>query len=87
LKKQDLQGLRDKLEKEYAWPALYVFKFIVPSDKVEEVKALFPEHDVELKKSSKGNYQGCTAKVMANHADHVIDIYLKASTIEGIISL
>ena len=80
-------SLREKLEQHYAWPALYIFKFIVPKGKEEEVKRIFPNHDVKEKTSKNGNYTSLTIQMMAPSSDSVIEVYLKTSTIEGLIAL
>jgi hypothetical protein len=64
-----------------------MFKFIVPKGKVEEVKKLFPLHTTREKSSSEGNYTSITIEIMAPSSDAVIEMYLKASYIEGLIAL
>ncbi len=85
--KESIESFRNQLETEYEWPALYTFKFIVPQDKIEEVRALFKNHDVSERKSSKGSYISLTSRIMAESSDHIIDIYVAANNIEGIIAL
>ena len=90
MKSQDqksIQSFKEKLEQEYSWPAIYTFKFIVPRDKKTDVTKLFLNHEVLEKQSSKGNYISITIKTMAISSDFIIDYYIKASTIEGVISL
>ncbi len=82
-----IDSFREKLENEYNWPALYTFKFIVPQSNAGEIKALFENHEVIEKPSSKGNYISVTSRVMAQSSDYIIDIYIKASKVEGVISL
>ena len=84
---ESIESFREKLDKEYDWPALYTFKFIVPKERTPEVKKLFQNHDVIEKVSSNGNYVSITSKVMAQSSDYIIDVYLKANKVEGIISL
>lgn len=84
---QWIQNFREKLDQHYSWPSLYVFKFIVPKGKEAEVKNLFPNHTATEKPSSRGNYTSVTVQIMAPSSDVVIDIYVKASTIEGIVAL
>ncbi|QCK13442.1 DUF493 family protein [Mangrovivirga cuniculi] len=86
-KELDIKKFKDQLDASYQWPALYKYKFIVPSDKVDEVKALFPKTEVITKPSKKGNYVSITADIMTPSSDDIINVYLKASEIEGIISL
>lgn len=82
-----IASFREKLDKEYEWPSLYTFKFIVPKDKAGEIRSLFQNHDIIEKPSSKGNYISLTSKVMAQSSDKIIEFYLEASKVEGVISL
>lgn len=87
-KSEDQEKFRELLDEEYTWPAMYTFKFIVPADKEDEVRSLFPEQaEVITKPSSKGKYTSLTSQCSMNNADEIIDIYEKAAEIEGIISL
>lgn len=84
---QWINSFREKLDQHHSWPSLYVFKFIVPSGKEEEVKKLFPLHTTTEKPSKQGNYISITVQMMMPSSDSVIDIYQKASLIEGIVAL
>ncbi len=84
---ESIHSFKDKLDKEYQWPSLYTFKFIVPKGQEEQIKGIFHQHDVIEKTSSKGNYISTTIKIMAPSSDTVIDYYLAASKIEGVIAL
>jgi hypothetical protein len=81
------ESLRKKLDQYYSWPSLYTFKFIVPADKVEDVKKLFPLHESTEKKSNKGNYISVTFNMMMPGSDAVIAVYEQVSVIEGILAL
>jgi hypothetical protein len=81
------ESLREKLDQHYTWPALYTFKFIVPKDKVEEVKSLFPMHESTEKNSKNGNYISVTLKMMMPGSEAVIDVYQRAAGIGGLIAL
>ena len=81
------QEFREKLNATHQWPSLYMFKFIVPSDKVQDVKNVFPKHKAEEKPSSKGKYVSVTIQMMASSADEIIEKYEATSQIEGILSL
>ena len=85
--KDSIDSFRRQLENEYEWPSLYTFKFIVPKEKIQEIRELFAMHDVSERESSKGAYISLTSRVMAESSDHIIDIYVKANEIEGIIAL
>ena len=82
-----IAGFREKLEQHYSWPALYIFKFIVPTGREQEVKDLFPNHTVTEKISRNGNYISLTAQMMAPSSDAVIAVYVSAAQIEGIVAL
>ncbi len=82
-----INSFRIKLDQHHRWPSLYIFKFIVPKGKEQEVKNLFPLHSITEKASREGNYTSITIQIMAPSSDVVIDIYQKASSIEGLIAL
>lgn len=82
--------LRNKLNAQNSWPQIYMFKFIVPSDnhKIALVESLFDDGaEIKMQPSSKGKYTSLTARVVMLDAEQVIEIYKRASTIDGIISL
>lgn len=81
------ESFKEKLDQHYQWPAAYVFKFIVPSAKVKEVRELFPLHPVTEKLSANGKYTSVTFELTMPSADAVILVYESATTIEGLIAL
>lgn len=82
-----INSFREKLEQHYRWPSLYMFKFIVPKGKEDEIKKLFPLHTTNEKSSREGNYTSVTIQIMAPSSEAVIEIYQKAAVIEGLIAL
>jgi putative lipoic acid-binding regulatory protein len=82
-----IDSFREKLDQYHTWPSIYVFKFIVPTGKEDEVKQLFPFHPAVEKLSKQGKYTSVTVEMMMPSADAVLDIYMKASKIEDIIAL
>ena len=83
-----LNSFRDKLDKFYAWPSLYTFKFIVPSGRQGDLRKLFPLHTTATEKSSEtGKYVSLTYQMMMPSSESVIEVYKKASVIEGIVAL
>ncbi|MEO5600250.1 MAG: DUF493 family protein [Cyclobacteriaceae bacterium] len=82
-----LKSFREKLDQHYAWPSLYMFKFIVPAGKEEDVKRLFPKHTSSEKHSKEGKYTSVTVQMMMPSSDAVVNVYEQASAIEGIIAL
>mgnify|MGYP000860393041 CR=1 FL=1 len=85
--KEWLESFREKLDQHYAWPSLYVFKFIVPKGKEDELKSFFPAHEVAERSSAQGNYTSLTIQMMCPSGESVIDVYQRVSGIEGIIAL
>jgi hypothetical protein len=82
-----IKAFAEKLDKFYAWPSLYTFKFIVKAGQEDELRKLFPLHTDNSKPSKNGNYISITFQMMMPSAQAVIDVYNKASVIEGIIAL
>ncbi len=86
---QKYNGLREKLQ-DTKFPSLYMFKFIILNDinliaQVEKL-ALDPK-SIKSVVSKNGKYISITIKEYKNSIDEIIDIYIKAEEIEGIISL
>ena len=73
------------------WPAEYLFKFIVPTDKekIQKVEDAFNCLGAVIKttKSKTGKFTSISIDVQMNSAQEIIDKYLAVSAIEGIISL
>lgn len=86
-KKFDLTAFKEQLDAHSGFPSLYMFKFIVPIGKEQEVANLLPNNEVIFKKSKRGNYVSATIKAMMPSSEAIVAIYKKASEIEGIISL
>lgn len=80
------QSLREKLEV-LEWPTIYMFKFIVPIEKKEEIITLFDGREITSRLSKTGKYFSVTSNVFLENVDQVISIYKEASDIEGIIAL
>ena len=87
LSDEQLQKLKELLEDQHSWPTSYLFKFIVPVEKLDDVKGLFPGYDVSLRESKGGKFVALSVIVKATSADVVIAIYQQASEIEGLMSL
>ena len=85
------QKLKKQLEEGFEWPSLYMFKFIIPADneKMALIQGLFNsnESQINVRTSRNGNYLSVTAKEMMMSPEKVIDRYVEAEQIEGLISL
>ncbi len=82
--------LRQRLDQVHEWPSVYMFKFIFEPDKerLERITALFPP-EVELlrKYSTGGRYLSITVREVMMSAEDVVQRYVKASDIDGVIVL
>jgi hypothetical protein len=83
----DKKNFKEKLEGEHVFPCLYLFKFIVPTAKQEELLNILPKGDISSKKSKGEKYISISVKSMVKSSDEIIAVYEKAYQIEGIISL
>lgn len=83
--------LREQLLDDTDWPANYLYKFIVPTDKekIEGINKIFDNMGavIDSKKSKKGTYTSISVMVHLSGPDEVIEKYIEVSTIEGVISL
>jgi len=81
----------DQLLESQVWPGIYLFKFIVKaeSEHLQTLKSFFENSRPKFseKQSSKKTFTSLSVKVKMETPDHVIQIYKKASTLEGIITL
>lgn len=87
VKDQLYDSLKEKLDQQYSWPMLYMFKFIVPEANQEQVVDMFKKHELSTRKSKNGNYVSLTAQIFMRSSQEVIDVYKKVSSIEGLIAL
>lgn len=82
-----LKTLQVRLDDVFIWPCLYVFKFIVGKGQLGEVTALFSGVEVTVRDSKHGKYVGVTVELSMESSAAVIEIYRRASLIEGLIAL
>jgi len=84
------KNLREKLENEFDFPLIYMFKFIVPSDnqKIAQVSQLFDENiDISIRESKNGKFTSLSIKTVMISSLEIIKIYKEAAKIEGLMSL
>ncbi len=85
---QSSDDVKRLLNEHYKWPTVFEFKFIVPAEKGESLKALLPECvKVETRPSSAGKYHAFTYHIPVASADEVLEIYSRVKAIEGVIAL
>jgi putative lipoic acid-binding regulatory protein len=85
------ERLKVELDMSNTWPAMYLFKFIVPSigDNIERVENAFNCMGAVIKttKSKTGKFTSISIDVQMKDAQEIIDKYIEVSVIEGIVSL
>jgi uncharacterized protein len=82
------RSFRERLDGYYDWPCAYVFKFIAPRERLEQVLALFDEQvEVSTRDSKRGNYVSVTAEVVMRDSEGVVAVYRRAGEIEGVMPL
>ena len=83
--------LKNELDLSNTWPAIYLFKFIVPSENenVLQVQKAFDAMGAVIKttKSKTGKFTSISVNVSMNSADAIIEKYKELATIKGIVSL
>ena len=85
------ERLKVELDLSNTWPAIYLYKFIVPTDKenILRVEEAFDCMGAVIKttKSKTGKFTSISVDVMMKDSQEIIDKYIEVSTIKGIISL
>lgn len=87
---EELEKFKQTLIVSMTFPSVYMFKFIVSSEhrNIALVENLFDsETEIHTKESGGGKYISITAKQVVINVEEIIDVYQKASTINGIIFL
>jgi putative lipoic acid-binding regulatory protein len=89
--KEFYERLKVELDLSTTWPAVYLYKFIVPSenDNILRVEEAFDCMGAVIKttKSKTGKFTSISVDVMMKDSQEIIDKYIEVSTINGIISL
>jgi len=57
-----VEAFKEKLENEYSYPVVYIFKFIVPLEKKSELESILPDGEKSFRQSSKNKYTSLTLK-------------------------
>ena len=88
---QFYKKLKKKLKKDTVFPSKYLFKFIVPADenKIIQIEDMFNFKGAVITKTSSktGKFVSVSILVVMKNADEIIQIYMEAEKVEGIISL
>ncbi|TIH12177.1 DUF493 domain-containing protein [Marinifilum sp. JC120] len=84
---KSIEQFKATLDEHHTWPCDYTFKFIVPSKSLDELKSMIDGFPYTERDSKTGKYTSVTVCIHANSSDVILNIYEKAATIEGLISL
>ncbi len=79
--------LKHVLDNHEEFPLKYCFKFIVKAEQIDALTALFEDQEVEIRDSKNGNYKSCTFTLVMEDSDSIVEMYKRASEIEGLITL
>jgi putative lipoic acid-binding regulatory protein len=82
-----LLRLQAKLDEFYTFPCGYVFKFIAPMARVDELAQLLRGKPFTTRFSKNAKYVSFTAEWEVQSSDEVIFFYREAAKIKGVISL
>jgi uncharacterized protein len=87
LEDPSLSRLQAKLDEFYTFPCPYVFKFIAPMARIDELTALFKGRPFTSRYSKNAKYVSFTAEWEVASSEEVISLYRQAGTIKGVIAL
>jgi len=87
MNEESLRSLKIKLDEYHQWPCRFMFKFIVPEQKTEEMIAFLAGRPFTTRPSKNGRYVSFTAELEMQSSEEVIILYREAAKIEGIIAL
>src|SRR6056297_288993 len=73
---------QELLDDQNEWPTEYVFKFIVPSSGLDDVKQALGAEEVTTRESSRGRYVSVTARMHMESSEAVVDVYKSVRGIE-----
>ena len=93
MKEPENVKFKELLDFQYNWPSKYVFKFIVPRERVSELKLYLnttfkTPFDVQERPSKTGKYISCIAHATMKSSDDILDVYKKVgNNVDGVLSL
>jgi uncharacterized protein len=87
LEDPSLLSLQAKLDEFYTFPCPYVFKFIAPMARIDELTALFKDRPFTTRYSKNARYVSFTGEWEVGSSEEVISLYRQAAEIKGVIAL
>ena len=82
-----LLSLQAKLDEFYTWPCPYMFKFIAPMARVDELTKMFKGRPFTTRLSRTAKFVSITAEWEVGSSEEVISFYREAKKIKGVIAL
>lgn len=83
-----VENFQQRLNETHSWPCTYMFKFIVPEAKSEQIMDLFESKDeIYTRHSRNGKYVCVTAKCQVHSSEEVMAVYEAAAQVKGVLSL
>ena len=82
-----LSRLQAKLDEFYTFPCPYVFKFIAPMARIDELTSLFQGRPFTTRYSKNARYVSFTAEWEVSSGEEVVSFYREAGKIKGVIAL
>jgi len=82
----DPEQFRRLLDEEHEWPSTYVFKFIVPAERLDDLRLLLEGQKLETRSSRNGNYVSVTVSQVVDSSQAVVQLYIRVSIIEGLLA-
>ena len=87
MKEESLRSLKNKLDEFHQWPCPFMFKFIAPQDKINQLMAIFPATPFSTRCSKNARYISLTVELEMQSSDQVIAVYRRAGEIDGVMAL
>lgn len=85
------ERLKQRLNDLNQWPALYLYKFILPNNpkSKQQLVKIFDNTGavIQTKASKNGNYISLSIELIMENPDAIVDIYKKASKVDKVILL
>lgn len=81
------EQFKTALDEHHQWPCPYIYKFIVPSENLDQLLELFPDEQKQTRESKGGKYTSVTMTSHMCSAEEVMQVYEKAAKVPGLMSL
>lgn len=80
-------SFQQKLDAIHQWPTAYTFKFIVPTEDRNTLKAQLPTGIISERASRNGRYTSLTIRSQMQSSDAVMAVYEQVAKLDRIIAL